>query len=67
VSAETPLEVTYAVEELVETGMDELLLVTGGTEYDAADPDEYGLPWDDQRVRQLWSIEPPIVSARDTR
>jgi dTDP-4-dehydrorhamnose 3,5-epimerase-like enzyme len=35
-------------------------------EYDAADPDEHGVPWNDPRVKQLWSTEAPIVSARDT-
>ena len=35
-------------------------------EYDAADPDEHGVPWDDPRVRDLWSVEQPILSARDS-
>jgi dTDP-4-dehydrorhamnose 3,5-epimerase len=34
-------------------------------EYDAADPDEHSLPWDDARVRHLWSTSSPILSARD--
>jgi dTDP-4-dehydrorhamnose 3,5-epimerase len=34
-------------------------------EYDAADPDEHGVPWDDARVKHLWSTEAPILSARD--
>jgi dTDP-4-dehydrorhamnose 3,5-epimerase len=34
-------------------------------EYDAADPDENGVPWDDERVRHLWSTSSPILSARD--
>ena len=34
-------------------------------EYDARDPDEHGLPWDDPRVKHLWSTEQPILSARD--
>lgn len=34
-------------------------------EYDAADPDEHGIPWHDPRIRQLWSVEEPILSARD--
>jgi dTDP-4-dehydrorhamnose 3,5-epimerase len=34
-------------------------------EYDAADPDEHGVPWEDPRVKHLWSIEQPILSARD--
>jgi dTDP-4-dehydrorhamnose 3,5-epimerase len=35
-------------------------------EYDAADPDEHGVPWDDPRVKHLWSVERPTLSARDT-
>jgi dTDP-4-dehydrorhamnose 3,5-epimerase len=34
-------------------------------EYDPADPDEHGIPWDDPRVRHLWSTPSPILSARD--
>jgi dTDP-4-dehydrorhamnose 3,5-epimerase len=34
-------------------------------EYDAADPDEHGVPWDDPRVRHLWSTQSPILSERD--
>ena len=34
-------------------------------EYDAADPDEHGVPWDDERVRHIWSTTSPILSARD--
>jgi dTDP-4-dehydrorhamnose 3,5-epimerase len=34
-------------------------------EYDAADPDEHGLCWNDERVKHLWSTERPILSARD--
>jgi dTDP-4-dehydrorhamnose 3,5-epimerase len=34
-------------------------------EFDAADPDEHGIPWDDPRVRHLWSTQAPILSARD--
>jgi dTDP-4-dehydrorhamnose 3,5-epimerase len=35
-------------------------------EYDADDPDEHGVPWDDPRVRHLWSTSSPILSARDS-
>jgi dTDP-4-dehydrorhamnose 3,5-epimerase len=35
-------------------------------EYDAADPDERGIPWDDARVRHLWKTTSPILSDRDT-
>jgi dTDP-4-dehydrorhamnose 3,5-epimerase len=34
-------------------------------EYDPADPDEHGVPWDDPRVKQLWSTQSPILSERD--
>jgi dTDP-4-dehydrorhamnose 3,5-epimerase len=34
-------------------------------EYDAAEPDEHNVPWDDPRVRHLWSTDAPILSARD--
>ena len=34
-------------------------------EYDPADPDEQNVPWDDERVRHLWSTSSPILSARD--
>ena len=35
-------------------------------EYDPADPDEHGIPWDDPRVAHLWSTSSPILSERDT-
>ena len=41
-----------------------MYLVTA--EYDADDPDEHGVPWDDERVKQHWSTSSPILSARDT-
>jgi dTDP-4-dehydrorhamnose 3,5-epimerase len=34
-------------------------------EYDAANPDEQGVPWNDERVAHLWSTESPILSERD--
>jgi dTDP-4-dehydrorhamnose 3,5-epimerase len=34
-------------------------------EYDANDPDEHSVPWDDERVKQLWSTSSPILSTRD--
>jgi dTDP-4-dehydrorhamnose 3,5-epimerase-like enzyme len=36
-------------------------------EYDAAAPDELGVPWDDPRVKHLWSAGQPILSPRDAR
>jgi dTDP-4-dehydrorhamnose 3,5-epimerase len=35
-------------------------------EYDPADPDEHGIPWNDPRVAHLWSTKTPILSSRDT-
>ena len=34
-------------------------------EYDPAEPDEHGIPWDDPRVKGLWSTATPTLSARD--
>ena len=34
-------------------------------EYDPADPDEQGVPWNDPRVVDLWSTRSPILSERD--
>jgi len=34
-------------------------------EYDAANPDENGVPWDDERIRHLWSTTSPLLSKRD--
>jgi dTDP-4-dehydrorhamnose 3,5-epimerase len=36
-------------------------------EYDAADPDEHGVPWNDPRVVDLWRTRSPILSERDQR
>ena len=36
-------------------------------EYDAAAPDEHGVPWNDPRVAGLWSTRSPILSERDQR
>jgi dTDP-4-dehydrorhamnose 3,5-epimerase len=36
-------------------------------EYDPEDPDEHEVPWDDPRVRDLWSTRSPILSHRDAR
>jgi dTDP-4-dehydrorhamnose 3,5-epimerase len=35
-------------------------------EYDPEAPDEHQVPWNDPRVRQLWSTQSPILSARDS-
>ena len=34
-------------------------------EYDPDDPDDHEVPWDDPRVRHLWSTQSPILSERD--
>jgi dTDP-4-dehydrorhamnose 3,5-epimerase len=34
-------------------------------EYDPVAPDEHGVPWDDPRVKHLWSTSSPILSERD--
>jgi dTDP-4-dehydrorhamnose 3,5-epimerase len=34
-------------------------------EYDADEPDEHGVPWNDPRVAHLWSTRSPILSQRD--
>ena len=44
---------------------DSLFLYHVTEEYDAADPDEHGVPWDDPRVKHLWSTDNPILSERD--
>jgi glucose-1-phosphate thymidylyltransferase len=45
---------------------DVLMLYHVSEEYDISDPDEHGVPWDDPRVRNLWSTTSPILSERDT-
>ena len=44
---------------------DSLFLYHVTEEYDPADPDEHGIPWDDPRVKHLWSTQSPILSERD--
>ena len=34
-------------------------------EYDALNPDENGIPWNDPRVVDLWSTKSPLLSQRD--
>jgi dTDP-4-dehydrorhamnose 3,5-epimerase len=34
-------------------------------EYDPSDPDEHEIPWNDPRVRDVWSTRSPILSERD--
>jgi dTDP-4-dehydrorhamnose 3,5-epimerase-like enzyme len=35
-------------------------------EYDASDPDEHEIPWDDPRVVDVWETRSPILSERDS-
>jgi dTDP-4-dehydrorhamnose 3,5-epimerase len=44
---------------------DSLFLYHVTEEYDPADPDEHEIPWDDRRIKHLWSTQSPILSARD--
>ena len=44
---------------------DVLMLYHVTQEYDPADPDEYGVPWNDPRVVDIWSTKSPILSGRD--
>ena len=44
---------------------DVLFLYHVTEEYDAADPDEHRVPWNDPRVVDLWSTQSPILSDRD--
>ena len=44
---------------------DVLMLYLVSEEYDAADTDEHGIPWNDPRVVDLWSTRSPILSERD--
>jgi glucose-1-phosphate thymidylyltransferase len=45
---------------------DVLMLYHVTEEYDAVDPDEQDVPWDDPRVVDLWSTRSPILSERDS-
>jgi glucose-1-phosphate thymidylyltransferase len=45
---------------------DVLMLYHVSEEYDAGNPDEHELPWDDPRVVDLWSTTSPILSERDS-
>jgi dTDP-4-dehydrorhamnose 3,5-epimerase len=44
---------------------DVLMIYHVTEEYDPADPDEHGVPWNDPRVADLWSTKSPILSERD--
>jgi dTDP-4-dehydrorhamnose 3,5-epimerase len=44
---------------------DVLMLYFVTQEYDSNEPDEQVVPWNDPRVRHLWSTQSPILSGRD--
>jgi dTDP-4-dehydrorhamnose 3,5-epimerase len=44
---------------------DSLFLYYVTEEYDPADPDEHEIPWNDPRVKNLWSTQSPVLSSRD--
>jgi dTDP-4-dehydrorhamnose 3,5-epimerase len=44
---------------------DVIVLYHVSEEYDPVDPDEHAVPWDDPRVKHIWSTQSPILSARD--
>ena len=44
---------------------DVLFLYHVTREYDASDPDEHRVSWNDPRVAHLWSTSSPILSERD--
>jgi dTDP-4-dehydrorhamnose 3,5-epimerase len=44
---------------------DVLMLYLVTEEYNAEHPDEHVVPWDDPRVRHLWSTSSPTLSGRD--
>ena len=44
---------------------DALFLYHVTEEFDPANPDEHNVPWDDPRVKHLWSTQSPILSERD--
>jgi dTDP-4-dehydrorhamnose 3,5-epimerase len=44
---------------------DALMLYLVTEEYNSDDPDEHVVPWNDGRVRHLWSTQSPILSERD--
>jgi dTDP-4-dehydrorhamnose 3,5-epimerase len=56
-----PVHLAHGYEALTDC----LFLYHVTEEYDPADPDEHGLPWNDERVRNLWSTRDPTLSARD--
>jgi dTDP-4-dehydrorhamnose 3,5-epimerase len=44
---------------------DVLMLYHVTEEYDAHNPDEHVVPWNDPRVRHLWRTQSPLLSGRD--
>ena len=59
------IHVTRGLAHGYEALTDVLFLYDVTREYDAADPDEHNVRWDDPRVKHLWSNRSPILSQRD--
>jgi dTDP-4-dehydrorhamnose 3,5-epimerase len=61
----TALYVTGTYAHGYEALTDCLFMYLVTEEYDPQNPDENGVPWNDERVRHVWSTSSPILSARD--
>jgi dTDP-4-dehydrorhamnose 3,5-epimerase len=61
VAVYVPGQLAHGYEALTDT----LFCYQVTEEYDADDPDENEVPWNDPRVRHLWSTQSPILSDRD--
>ena len=59
------IHITHGLAHGYEALTDVLFLYEVTREYDAADPDEHNVRWDDPRVKHLWSNRSPILSQRD--
>jgi dTDP-4-dehydrorhamnose 3,5-epimerase len=60
------IHITHGLAHGYEALTDVLFLYEVTREYDAADPDEHNVAWDDPRVKHLWSTQSPILSERDS-
>ena len=61
----TALYVTGTYAHGYEALSDCLFMYLVTEEYDPQNPDENGVPWNDERIAHLWSTESPILSERD--
>jgi dTDP-4-dehydrorhamnose 3,5-epimerase len=59
------IHITHGLAHGYEALTDILFCYQVTREYDASDPDEHNVRWDDPRVRHLWSTQSPILSERD--